>query len=330
MIRRTTWRRLTRRLRILIRLALLAGALALVAVITGKGILLARIRAWRSDPSIQLPYSSQHSVPNGGSKYAYATLLCDDVMTDAIKVLIYSLKKTTSHPFLVLVLPGVKERQELLKLGAEIHEISMLDYPFRVTAEKTAINKMCRYSKLHIWRFVQYEKIIFIDVDCLVVKSLDPAFKWPEFSAVRDAGDTFNTGLFVLEPSLATWEAMKDSYLAAPSYNQGDQGFINWYFRNASKTALPVSYNTVCKHKSHAVWPLMRRQAKMIHYTSETKPWNFFAASHKFWRQNFDAAIYYRWARTFREVSQKLRIGRTPSVVPGLSLGLWMIRNAPL
>lgn len=244
-------------------------------------------------------------------KYAYATLLCDDVMTDAIKVLIYSLKKTTDYPFLLLVLPGVTQRQELVKLGAEIHEISMLDYPFRVTAEKAAINKMCRYSKLHIWRFVEYQKIIFIDVDCLVAQSLDQAFRWPEFSAVRDAGDTFNTGLFVLEPSLKTWEKMRESYLLAPSYNQGDQGFINWYFRSSPKAALPVRYNTVCKHKGHAAWPLMRRQAKMIHYTSETKPWNFFASSHKFWRLNFDPTMYYLWARTFRSVSQRLRIGRT-------------------
>lgn len=245
--------------------------------------------------------------------YAYATLLCDDVMIDAAKVLIYSLKKTTDLPFLLLVLPGVQQRAELVKLGAEIHEISMLDYPFRVTAEKAAINKMCRYSKLHIWRFIEYKKIIFIDVDCLVMQSLDNAFKWSEFSAVRDAGDTFNTGLFVLEPSLKTWDLMKQSYFTAPSYNQGDQGFINWYFRNSTKTALPVKYNTVCKNKGHAVWPLMRRQAKMIHYTSETKPWNFFASPHKYWRMNFDALMYYHWSRTYRTITQKLRIGNKPT-----------------
>jgi glycogenin glucosyltransferase len=249
------------------------------------------------------------------NNYAYATLLCDDVMTDAIKVLIYSLKKNTDLPFLLLVLPGVQQRDELVQLGAEIHEISMLDYPFRVTAEKAAINKMCRYSKLHIWKFIEYKKIIYIDVDCLVMQSLDGAFKWPEFSAVRDAGDTFNTGLFVLEPSLQTWEHMRDSYFTAPSYNQGDQGFINWFFRNATKTALPVRYNTVCKNKSHATWPLMKRQAKMLHYTSETKPWNFFASSHRNWRQNFDAPMYYLWARTFRQICQKLRIGKQSDLV---------------
>lgn len=115
--------------------------------------------------------------------YAYASLLCDDVMLDATKVLIHSFRKTGSpYPFLLLVLPQVSQREELERLGAQVHVISELDYPFKVTAEKTAINKMCRYSKLHIWKFVQYRKIIFIDVDCLIIqvnqheRSLSPLF----------------------------------------------------------------------------------------------------------------------------------------------------------
>lgn len=95
----------------------------------------------------------------------------------------------------------------------------MLDYPFRVTAETLAISNMCRYSKLHIWRFIQYQKVLFIDVDCLVSRPLGKALDWPEFSAARDR---FNTDIFVLKPSLHTWRVMREAYLIAPSYNQGD------------------------------------------------------------------------------------------------------------
>lgn len=134
---------------------------------------------------------------------------------------------------------------------------------------------------------------------------------WPEFSAVRDAGDTYNTGLFVLEPSLRTYDDMIRQYMDSPSYNQGDQGFLNWYFRNSVKMALPLKYNTVCKHKTQAVWPLLKMTTKMIHYTSETKPWNFFSHSHKFWKQNFDASMFYLWARAYRNVAEQLRVGIT-------------------
>lgn len=102
--------------------------------------------------------------------YAYASLLCDDVMSEATKVLIHSLKSRTNHPFILLVLPQVKHTEDFVKLGAKLQVISELEYPFKVNQEKVAINKMCRYSKLHIWKFIQYKKIIFIDVDCLIVQ----------------------------------------------------------------------------------------------------------------------------------------------------------------
>ncbi len=102
--------------------------------------------------------------------YAYASLLCDDVMIDATKVLIHSLKSKTNHPLILLVLPQVKQTADLLKLGAKLQVISELEYPFKVNQEKVAINKMCRYSKLHIWKFIQYKKIIFIDVDTLIMQ----------------------------------------------------------------------------------------------------------------------------------------------------------------
>ena len=102
--------------------------------------------------------------------YAYASLLCDDVMSDATKVLIQSLKAKTSLPFILLVLPQVKHTEDFVKLGAKLQVISELEYPFKVNQEKVAINKMCRYSKLHIWKFIQYKKIVFIDVDCLIMQ----------------------------------------------------------------------------------------------------------------------------------------------------------------
>jgi len=246
-------------------------------------------------------------------RYAFATLLCDDVMSEAIRVLLGSFKEHHGDrfPFLLLVLPAVKDRADLQRLGAIIHEIDALDYPFRVTAEKAAINKQCRYSKLHIWRYTDYEKIVFVDVDTLVLGPLDNVFSQAgdaEFAAVRDAGDTFNTGLFVLRPSLSTWKEMSSNYLNAPSYNQGDQGFLNWFFRDRPKAVLPVMYNTVCKARGTAMWPIQLSQAKLLHFTSETKPWNFFLGAHRSWKLNFESSAFYQWTRAWRKLSKELAV----------------------
>lgn len=114
--------------------------------------------------------AKQSDINLAENSFAYASLLCDDVMIDATKVLINSLKSTTDIPFILLVLPQVKQTADLIKLGAKIQVISELEYPFKVNQEKIAMNKMCRYSKLHIWKFIQYKKIVFIDVDCLIVQ----------------------------------------------------------------------------------------------------------------------------------------------------------------
>lgn len=165
---RSWWRRLQRYLRLLLFISLLIFILLwLLEGNSGHPESPSGLAAIRRKLSLEKIGQRSPSVQS----YAFATLLCDDVMIDAIKVLIHSFGETQSpHPFIVLALPQVSQIDQLERLGAKVHVISALDYPFKVTQEKAAINKMCRYSKLHIWKFIQYRKIIFIDVDCLILQ----------------------------------------------------------------------------------------------------------------------------------------------------------------
>lgn len=276
---------------------------------------------------------------NHGKKYAYASLLCDDAMLGPAQVVVYSMLQTgTPYPYLLLLLPSVSQNAEdsLKRLGATPIRISMLDYPFPVNAEKRAINKMCRYSKLHIWSKTDYDKIAFVDMDMLIMQNLDDVFEWPEFSAVKDAGDTYNTGLFVLQPSLTTYKDILQKYAASPSYNHGDQGFINWYFggQNAasgprpksanpvlaerqdaelnhavdSRKSLPIEYNVMVKHQRNGQWPEIKKNARIFHLTSETKPWTFYYMHHRLWKENFEPSIFYYWNREYNKVAEKLAL----------------------
>ena len=146
-------------------------------------------------------------------KYAYVTLLCDDIMAEAALVLVLSVKRTgTPHDMVVLTL-NVSNRTlaALLTLGAIIAPITEpVAYPFAVTADRLAINKPCRYSKLLMWNMVQYHKIVYLDSDLLVLSSIDDLFERPQLSAVPDTlpPDKFNSGLMVLQPSRATFRDM--------------------------------------------------------------------------------------------------------------------------
>ena len=43
-------------------------------------------------------------------------------------------------------------------------------------------------SKIHAWRLTEYEKAVFLDADCLVLKTIDELFERSELSAVCDLG----------------------------------------------------------------------------------------------------------------------------------------------
>lgn len=68
------------------------------------------------------------------------------------------------------------------------------------------------FTKIHCWSLTQYRKCVFLDADTLVIQNCDELFERDELSAVPDIGwpDCFNSGVFVFEPSRATYEAILD------------------------------------------------------------------------------------------------------------------------
>ena len=81
------------------------------------------------------------------ARWAYVTLLCDDIMAEPAFVLVRSLKRTgTPHDVVVMTL-NVSNRtlQSLALLGAIAIPIKdPVRYPFQITASRRAINKPCR------------------------------------------------------------------------------------------------------------------------------------------------------------------------------------------
>ena len=66
------------------------------------------------------------------------------------------------------------------------------------------------FSKLHVWRLTQFFKCVFLDADTLVLQNVDELFEREELSAAPDIGwpDTFNSGVFVFEPSIETFNKL--------------------------------------------------------------------------------------------------------------------------
>ncbi|KAL6955429.1 putative UDP-glucuronate:xylan alpha-glucuronosyltransferase 3 [Sarracenia purpurea var. burkii] len=110
--------------------------------------------------------------------------------------------------------------------GWKIRTIQRIRNP---KAERDAYNEW-NYSKFRLWQLTDYEKIIFIDADLLILRNIDFLFEMPEISATGNNGSLFNSGVMVVEPSNRTFQLLMDHINDIESYNGGDQGYLNEIF----------------------------------------------------------------------------------------------------
>lgn len=209
---------------------------------------------------------------------AFATLLCDDETLPAIEALANSIRQAQhSEPFLVIV-PSSISPTTVTRLNAleNTHpfEAASLPYPFNSTADRMGINKPCRFLKLQLWGLPRWSKIVFLDADTIVRKNVAELFDAPGFSAVKDpVGMNYNTGVIVIEPSKYVYSLIVHNYAHAGSYNVGDQGALNALVDFEAWSPLPMRYNTFHTAPEDAF-----RAAKIVHYSGDAKPWNFWKA----------------------------------------------------
>ncbi|KAK4705130.1 hypothetical protein P7C70_g1082, partial [Phenoliferia sp. Uapishka_3] len=132
-------------------------------------------------------------------------------------------------------------------------------------------------TKLHLFRLSQYQKVIFIDADTLILRPISPLFDSPSpFSAAPDSGwpDAFNSGFMVATPSEATFDALMDMMAQRGSWDGGDQGLLNDFFPDWNR--LSFTYN-VTPSAYYTYAPAYRRHGtdvSVLHFIGRQKPWN--------------------------------------------------------
>jgi lipopolysaccharide biosynthesis glycosyltransferase len=153
-----------------------------------------------------------------------------------------------------------------------------------ITAKHTPFGRFIdQFNKLHIWSFVEYDKIVYLDSDNLVTGNLDGLLErnltdgkmiavTQDFFGTRFV-ETFNMGVFLIHPNLTefhrlmTLQANDEVKYDTP---QAEQGFLNAVYKDQWEE-IGIEYNAnmaVWVNKRDA-WP---ESPKIKHYTLE-KPW---------------------------------------------------------
>ncbi|XP_015372491.1 PREDICTED: glycogenin-1-like, partial [Diuraphis noxia] len=114
-----------------------------------------------------------------------------------------------------------------------------------------------------------------------VLQNCDELFEREELSAAPDPGwpDCFNSGVFVYKPSQDTFSQLLEFARTRGSFDGGDQGLLNMFFKEWSNTDiskhLSFTYNVVWS-STYSYLPALKQfgqHMKIVHFISSSKPW---------------------------------------------------------
>lgn len=211
---------------------------------------------------------------------AYATVLhsSESYVCGAI-MLAQSLQKTGTKRDLIILIDksiSVRKRHALSAAGWKIRTITRIRNP---KAENGTYNEY-NYSKFRLWQLTDYDKIIFIDSDIVVLRNLDILFNFPQMSATGNDQSIFNSGIMVIEPSNCTFSVLMSRRDDVVSYNGGDQGFLNeifvWWHRLPRRINYLKNFwanTTVEASVKNGLFGADPPKLYSIHYLG-LKPWN--------------------------------------------------------
>ena len=140
-------------------------------------------------------------------------------------------------------------------------------------------------------RCIQYERIVLLDSDMMVLRNIDDLFEKPPWSAVVATKCVvpeyvkFNSGLLVLKPDLYDYERLIDSIVPAVKRRAdlgrlaGDQDVFqeacsDW--EEHEELALPETYNAVwfCVEALCKCYNVKTSDIKVAHFTGSVKPFH--------------------------------------------------------
>jgi alpha-N-acetylglucosamine transferase len=231
------------------------------------------------------------------TRHAYVTLVTNVDYARGAAALARSLKRTgTAAEIVVLHTGGVSARAlaPLEALGARLVAAGLLptsdafnerhqrerlhaDAPFTRGRKPAFHTPLDNFVKLRLWEMEEYDRIVFLDADTIVLRSIDRLFSYPEFSAAPNVYESLsdihrlNSGVFVARPSRATFDAMIERLDQPDAYwRRTDQTFLEAFFPDWH--GLPVFDNML-----QYVWFNLPElwdwaSVRVIHYQYE-KPW---------------------------------------------------------
>ena len=261
---------------------------------------MARGRRLRSSQVVKAEFRAEMqaadvNTPPSAKPCAYVTLVTNDDFAVGAMGLLRSVQACgAAHPLLVMATYASPAVDALAARGAQVIEVTPpqvsegfaqrhgreavhRNNPFTKGNKPAFHSPLDNFCKLRIWEMEEYERLVFLDADTLMIRPCDRLFAYPEFSAAPNLYETLadmhrlNSGVFVAQPSKATYGAMMERLDAPEAYwPRTDQTFLETFFPDWH--GLPYLYNCLqyVYFNMPALWSW--QSIHLIHYQYE-KPW---------------------------------------------------------
>lgn len=231
----------------------------------------------------------------------YLTALTNERYIPGVMALARSLREVKAAHDLAVMVPADKAES----LGDALRRYGVLDIPgvfllpkesIRLAEIETVVEEkytywMDTFFKLQAAGCTEYDKIILLDCDQMVVKNIDHLFEKPPFTAttcgrcVHEDWRSLSSGLLVLEPSSALHERLLSLIVPTIAFKRekgqqaGDQDVFKMAFpewRNRPDLYIPEQYNIcwawigdLCQKEG-----ITPRDFYMVHFPGREKPWD--------------------------------------------------------
>ena len=220
---------------------------------------------------------------------AYITFLSTDNYIDGVLVLKHSLNKVNSkYPLYCMITPNISlEVIEKLKLyniePITIDKLNIKDGIANSVKEDKFLHWNNCWDKLNIFKLIQFEKMVFLDADMLVLQNIDKLFDKPNMSAATDGIYVYgehrekdlNAGLMVIEPNIKTFNDILTFINTLPEGIYQDQIVLQKYFSNWGNNKelhLSEEYNLWVGYLEY--YPQnVYNNCKVLHYIGKYKPY---------------------------------------------------------
>ncbi|KAK7206816.1 glycosyl transferase family 64 domain-containing protein [Myxozyma melibiosi] len=286
-------------------------------------------------PEREITVAEAFESQNFTGKAAYVSTICFQEDIIPVRVLVHSIYRTgTSADILIMIMAKIsdKDRAELVDLGAKLVDTSMIELTiddsqeskdeksYESAEQEKEISKaegnlkpevdpkrkrMCRSNSIQAWRLIEYERVLYMSPEMMVLKNVDDIFQEPPFTATLELGGVVDESIMLLESSMTIYKELK-KIMINTWHVPHDIGFLNYFFKGIHP--LNPVYNVKAKYAETDYSRYVFGNARIYNYEGTMKPWSFWYQEPKNWRSSFNEEMLYRWQEMSHEVSAKLKL----------------------